>query len=125
MTLFEPNVDLQKEYEFLTEEVVVDPDLDHHVCVMIKNDKGYPVKLKKGSVLGTVVTVKEVKQENDEDEIPENVADPSDCVASIQAVVDPHPSKREEQLLKTLYVNRGEFNQRRSDKIGGTSTRVC
>ena len=93
-TLFEPNVDLQKEYEFLMEEAVVDSDLDCRVCVMIENDKGYPVKLKKGSVLGTVVTVKEVKQENDEDDIPENVADPSDCVASIQAVVDPQPSKR-------------------------------
>ena len=57
------------------EEAVVDPDLDHHVCVLIQNDKGYPVKLKKGSVS----TVKEVNQDTAEDGIPESVADPLNC----------------------------------------------
>ena len=105
LSLFEPSVDIQKEHEFFMEEAVVDPDLDHRVCVMIENDKNYPVKLKKGSLLGTVVTVKEMKQENAEDDTPANMADPSNYVASIQAAAGSQPTGREKRLLKTLHIN--------------------
>lgn len=62
---------------------------------MIENNENYPVKLKKGSVLGTVVTVKEVEQVNAEDDIPENVVCPSQCIASIQTAVSSQPMERE------------------------------
>ena len=99
------------------EEVVVDPDLDHHVCVLIQNGKGYPVKLKKGSVLGTVSTVKEVNQETVEGGIPESVAEPSNCVASIQAVASSQPTEREKQLLRTLHINQESLTKEESTQL--------
>ena len=42
--------------------------------VKIENDKGYPVKLKKGSVLGRVISVREV---NENEVLFEAAADPT------------------------------------------------
>ena len=103
LSLFEPNVEIQEEHKFVMEEAVIDPDLDHRVLVMVENNENYPVKLKKGSVLGTVVTVKEVEQVNAEDDVADDMAH---CVASIQTAVKGQPMEREKQLLKALHVNR-------------------
>ena len=82
---------------------MVDPDLDHRVLVMVQNNENYPVKLKKGSVLGTVVTVREVEQVDAEDDVADDMAH---CVASIQTAVSVQPMEREKQLLKALHINR-------------------
>ena len=117
IVLFEPDVDLQNEHEFLIEKAVVDPDLDHHVCVMIQNYKGYPVKLKKRSVLGTVSMVKEVNQETAEGGIPESVADPLNCVASIQAAASSQPMERGKQLLRTLHINQESLTKEEATQL--------
>ena len=73
-------------------------------------------------MLGTVVMVKEMKQENAEDDTPANVADPSHYVASIQAAAGSQPTGREKQLLKTLHINQESLTK---EGVTGTHTRVC
>ena len=73
---------------------------------MIENDKGYPVKLKKGSVLGRVISVREI----DEKEVLfEAAADPTSCVAAIQSGTV--SKDRDDDLLKALHINKDSLTK--------------